>query len=353
MDTINVTVVLPSLNPDQKLDQVVDGLLREGFTDIIIVNDGSDQAHMAPFTRAAAHREVTLLTHEVNRGKGCALKTAFAYILENRPDTAGAVTVDGDNQHASHDIRACALRLLEEKDHVILGCRDFSSSSVPTKSRLGNRITSLVFRLLCGIQISDTQTGLRAIPFSLLPLMCRTPGDRFEYETEMLFALKKNRITFTEVSIDTVYIEDNSSSHFHPVRDSLRIYRIIFKFLFSSIASFLIDYSLYTLVLYLLENRMDRTIALLAAFLTARSVSSLCNYLLNRKAVFQSDAPVGRSLRKYYTLCVLQTAVSYGIVWAVGALFSGGFVLDVLLKPIVDIILFCISFQIQQRWVFR
>ncbi|MBD5461043.1 MAG: glycosyltransferase [Lachnospiraceae bacterium] len=353
MKNLNVTVILPSLNPDQKLELVVDGLLREGFTDIVIVNDGSDEAHMLPFSHAAAHSEVTVLTHEINRGKGRALKTAFSYVLENRPDTAGVVTVDGDNQHAPHDIRACALRLLEEKDKVILGCRDFDGEDVPARSRFGNKTTSTVFRLLCGIKISDTQTGLRAIPRSALPLMCRTPGERFEYETEMLFALKRNRIALTQVKIDTVYLEDNSSSHFHPVRDSLRIYGIIFKFLFSSVISFLIDYGLFTLILFLLTGHVDRTVCLFAAFFLARACSSACNYLLNKKTVFRSDTPIGRSLGKYYTLCILQTALSYSIVWLLGSLLSGSPYVDTLLKPIVDIVLFCASFQVQQRWVFR
>lgn len=353
MKSLPVTVILPSLNPDQKLEQVVDGLLREGFTDIVIVNDGSDEAHMLPFSHVAAHSEVTLLTHEVNRGKGRALKTAFAYVLENRPDTVGVITVDGDNQHTSHDIKACALRLLEDPDKVVLGCRDFDDPNVPARSRFGNKTTSMVFRLLCGIRVSDTQTGLRAIPRSALALMCRTPGERFEYETEMLFALKRNRIAFSEVKIDTVYIEDNSSSHFHPVRDSLRIYGIIFKFLFSSVVSFLIDYGLFTLVLFLLTGHIARTPALFAAFFLARAVSSACNYLLNRKAVFRSDAPVGRSLIKYYALCVCQAALSFGILWLLGALLGGSPYVDTVLKPVVDIVLFCVSFQIQQRWVFR
>lgn len=353
MKGLQVTVILPSLNPDQKLEQVVDGLLREGFTDIVIVNDGSDEAHMLPFSHVAAYSEVTLLTHEVNRGKGRALKTAFAYVLENRPDTVGVITVDGDNQHTSHDIKACALRLLAEKDKVILGCRDFNDKNVPARSRFGNKTTSMVFRLLCGIRVSDTQTGLRAIPRSALPLLCKTPGERFEYETEMLFALKRNRIAFLEETIDTVYIEDNSSSHFHPIKDSLRIYGIIFKFLFSSILSFLVDYGLFTLVLFLLTGHIARTPALLIAFLSARACSSACNYLLNKKAVFRSDAPIGSSLAKYYTLCICQAALSFGILWLLGAALGGSPWVDTLIKPVVDIILFCVSFQIQQRWVFR
>lgn len=350
---MNVTIVLPSLNPDEKLNMVIDGLLQEGFHDIIVINDGSDEAHLEPFVVADTHPEVTLLTHEVNRGKGRAMKTAFSYVLENRKDTAGVITVDGDNQHKAKDIKACALRLLEEKGNVILGCRDFDGPDVPPKSKFGNLCTRSVFRFLCGIKISDTQTGLRAIPYSLLPLMCEVPGERYEYETEMFFALKKKGISLSEVKIDTVYIEDNASSHFHPIRDSFRIYKIIFKFLLSSVASFLIDYGLFTLLLFLLGDDVSRNIRLLAATFLARAVSSLFNYVMNKKAVFQSDAPVKTSLIKYYCLCVIQACLSYGLLYLLSVLLQASSGLEAVLKLIVDVILFLLSFQIQQRWVFK
>ena len=137
---MDVTIVLPSLNPDEKLNSVVDGLIEQGFTDIVIVNDGSNEAHLAPFEKAALHPEVTVLTHEVNKGKGRGLKTAFEFVLENRPDSKGVVTVDGDGQHTSHDILSCAERMIAEKDKVVLGCRDFDSPGVPPKAASETRL---------------------------------------------------------------------------------------------------------------------------------------------------------------------------------------------------------------------
>ena len=78
---MKISVILPSLNPDEKLMLVVNGLIKEGFEDIIIVNDGSDEAHMQPFKEASTHKEVTVLIHEVNKGKGRALKTAMSIVL--------------------------------------------------------------------------------------------------------------------------------------------------------------------------------------------------------------------------------------------------------------------------------
>ncbi len=352
-DFKKVTIVLPSLNPDEKLNKVVDGLLSAGFEDIVLVNDGSDEAHLEPFRQAAAHKEVTLLTHEVNKGKGRALKTAFSYVVDNRKQTAGVITVDGDNQHTVKDIRACAEKMLECKDKVILGCRDFTQDNVPWKSRVGNVSTSLVFRLLCGIKISDTQTGLRAIPYQYLPLMCEVEGERFEYETQMLFAIKKNHIGMEEVKIETVYLEDNASTHFDPIKDSLKIYKIIFKFMISSGTSFLIDYGIYSLLVFLIGGNFSRGLRLFIATFAARAVSSICNYAMNKKAVFKSKASVSRSLIRYYILCVFQTAASYVLVYLLSSLCRAGSFLEIVLKLAVDIVLFIISFQIQHRWVFK
>ncbi len=352
-DFKKVTIVLPSLNPDEKLNKVLDGLLSAGFEDIVLVNDGSDEAHLEPFRQAAAHKEVTLLTHEVNKGKGRALKTAFSYVVDNRKQTAGVITVDGDNQHTVKDIRACAEKMLECKDKVILGCRDFTQDNVPWKSRVGNVSTSLVFRLLCGIKISDTQTGLRAIPYQYLPLMCEVEGERFEYETQMLFAIKKNHIGMEEVKIETVYLEDNASTHFDPIKDSLKIYKIIFKFMISSGTSFLIDYGIYSLLVFLIGGNFSRGLRLFIATFAARAVSSICNYAMNKKAVFKSKASVSRSLIRYYILCVFQTAASYGLVYLLSSLCRAGSFLEIVLKLAVDIVLFIISFQIQHRWVFK
>ena len=141
---MQISVILPSLNPDEKLMLVVNGLVKEGFDDIIIVNDGSDDAHLEPFKEAEALPQVTVLRHDVNRGKGRALKTAFEYCIANRKNIDGVVTVDGDNQHRPQDIKACC-EAMAERGEVILGCRDFSGSNVPPKSKIGNNITRFVF----------------------------------------------------------------------------------------------------------------------------------------------------------------------------------------------------------------
>ncbi len=353
MDYSDVTVVLPSLNPDETLCQVVDSLLEAGFRRIILVNDGSDPEHTGPFLLLEEYPEVTLLTHEVNRGKGAAMKTAFAYILESIPDSAGAVTVDGDGQHRAEDVRACAQRMLKSDGCVVLGCRDFDDPKVPWKSRMGNRITRTVFRLFCGIPVSDTQTGLRAIPFKVLPLMLETEGSRYEYETEMFFTLKNARVGIVEQRIETVYEPGNPTSHFHPFRDSLAIYRKIGAFTLSSCAGSAVDYALFTLLSFLLLDTLSRGLRQFIAVFGARAVSSFVNYSLNRRAVFRSDAPARRTLLRYYVLCAAQTAASYLLLFLISDILRAGALLEVALKIVIDVLLFMASFQIQHRWVFK
>ena len=220
-DLSKISVVLPSLDPDEKLHLVIDGLLEYGFTDIILVNDGSKPENLHYFEEeAAAHPDVIhLLHHEVNKGKGAALKNAFNWFLRNRPEGAGVVTVDGDNQHHPADTKACALHMMET-GRITLGCRDFNQADVPARSSFGNKTTSAIFKIFVGMTISDTQTGLRAIPREDLEFIAAIDGDRFEYETNMLLGMKREGIPFDEVKIRTVYIEENKSSHFHPIRDS-------------------------------------------------------------------------------------------------------------------------------------
>lgn len=359
----SVTVILPSYNPDQKLLDVVDGLLHRGFHDIVVVNDGSDEAHLAPFQTLSAYPDCTLLTHEVNRGKGCALKTAFSYCLKHRPEAAGVITVDGDNQHHPEDIAHCVSAMLAAKNQVILGVRDFSQADVPPRSRFGNTMTKTVFRLFCGIRISDTQTGLRAIPACYLKDMLEIDGERYEYETNMLLEMKARNIPFCEVPIRTIYIEENSSSHFHPIRDSLKIYRIIFKFALSSGASAILDLTAFWIFVALLGKLLPAqltwfghavsasTASIGLATLFARILSSLANYKLNERLVFAS-ASRGTFFR-YYALCVIQLCVSAVLVSLLSSLFSSGSFLKTVLKAAVDTLLFFLSFRIQKEWVFR
>ena len=359
-DLSKVSVVLPSLDPDEKLHLVIDGLLEYGFTDIILVNDGSKPENLHYFEdEAAAHPDVIhLLHHEVNKGKGAALKNAFNWFLQNRPDGIGVVTVDGDNQHHPADTKACAEHMMET-GRLTLGCRDFNQADVPARSSFGNKTTSAIFKIFVGMTISDTQTGLRAISREDLEYIATIPGDRFEYETNMLLGMKQQGIPFDEVKIRTVYIEENKSSHFHPIRDSWRIYKLIlrhfFKYTLSSLASAVVDTVAYTILTVLLRSFLKDFALTAAAGVGARVISSLLNFFMNKKLVFQSNVSTGKAMLRYYMLAVPQMAAQVLLTQGVYALLNipdTATGLRTLLYAVVMTVLYVASFMIQQRWVF-
>ena len=359
LDLSKISVVLPSLDPDEKLIRVVDGLLEYGFSDIILVNDGSKQENLHYFTDlAAAHSEITLLHHEVNKGKGAALKNAFRYFLENRPNGYGVVSVDGDDQHHPEDTKRCCEQMVKT-GNIVLGCRDFNQEDVPARSSFGNKTTSLIFKIFVGMTISDTQTGLRAIPRKQLETLTRIAGERFEYETNMLLAMKDNGFAFDEVKIRTVYIEENKSSHFRVIHDSWRIYKLIlnhfFRYTLSSLACFVLDAGGVFLLTKLLSALMQDPLLGTVATVGARAMSSLVNFFMNQKLVFQTNVHTGKAMVRYYALALPQLAVQTLLNQGIYSLFgiaeeAAG--LRTLIHVLVMCVLFIVSYTIQQRWVF-
>lgn len=353
-----VSVVLPSLDPDEKLLTVVDGLLKQGFDDIILINDGSRQENLHYFETAAAYPQVHVLHHPQNRGKGAALKTAFRWFLEHRPQQKGVVTVDGDAQHHPEDTAACAVNMVHA-GRITLGVRDFSLPHVPKRSRSGNRITSLVFKIFVGMTISDTQTGLRAIPTDVLELLTQVAGDRFEYETNMLLAMKQKNLPFDEVKIRTVYIEQNKSSHFRAVRDSYRIYKLIlahfFHYTLSSILSAVLDGGLFVLLTHLLQHRLAGFALTAVPTAAARVASSLFNFTVNKKLVFHSQGSTLKALGKYYLLALPTALLQMGLTHGAFMLFNieeNQTLLRAVIYGSVMAVLFVVTFLAQQRWVF-
>lgn len=193
---------------------------------MIVVNDGSTRGlgHLA----AVEPLVERVLVHPVNRGKGAALKTAFDFVGE-----ADVVTADADGQHTPGDIVRVAEALKNQREGLVLGVRAFAGK-VPLRSRFGNWWTRLFFFLLTGLSVRDTQTGLRGIPAPLLKRVQALPGERYEYEMVMLADAKYHPQRPVEIPIETIYLDNNAESHFSPLKDTVRIYRALFRYLLSS-----------------------------------------------------------------------------------------------------------------------
>ncbi len=358
-----LAIVLPSLDPDKKFQGVVEGLVANGFEHIVIVDDGSDAGHKHFFAEAAKLPQAHLCVHEVNRGKGRALKTGFEYVINNLPELDGVITIDGDGQHLVEDIIACGERMLVEEDKVVLGCRDFDQPGVPPRSVAGNKTTSRFFKILFNIKLSDTQTGLRAIPARYLADFCAIEGERFEYETNMLLNMKRMGIDFAEQSIATVYDPDDYSSHYNAVKDSMRIFKVMMKFLttgsgfryiISALLSWVVDNGLYLLMLTFAALRFTPVLASTVSQIVARVLSSFFNFNMNDRYVFRSKENYWKAMGKYYCVCVPQTFVS--VVCLTALISALGITVPIIatgVKVLLELLLFVISYYIQNKWVFN
>ncbi len=347
-------VVIPAYEPDEKLKKLVLELREKTDYPIVIVDDGSGESCRALFDELEQYASV--IHHEVNRGKGRAMKTAFEYIKNSglyAPDE-GIVTVDADGQHLPEDILRVAEEFGRDPSSLVIGGRRFTGR-IPLRSRLGNGITRFVFALTTGVRVHDTQTGLRAFAVKRIDEMLAIGGDRYEYEINQLLYCTKQQIKIREVEIETVYIDENSSSHFHPLRDSFRIYKTIFSFIGSSILCFLIDYilllGLTALFAYLTGGEGIRLFGMilepkLPAIIIARAVSSFVNYILNHRVVFKSGGK--GSVIRYYITVIALLVLNYALLRVMTA---AGIPLA-LAQILAQCIIYPLSFVFQRKFVF-
>lgn len=351
-----IPVVIPSYEPDEQLVELCEALVTSGITDICIVDDGSGEEYRSIFDRIEttyADENVRILRHSVNMGKGRALKTAFQDLLEHRQGLIGCVTADSDGQHTPKDIYRCMLELAGHPDSLIMGCRRFDGEDVPLKSRYGNELTRSVCQYLCGINVSDTQTGLRGIPAAFMKHLLNVPGDRFEFETRMLIECR-DRVEILEIPIETVYdSKENHRTHFDPIKDSIRIYKIFgvmfLKYVFSSLSSCVIDLVLFAFFCRLLRGG-GGSWYVMAATVAARVISAVYNYLINYRFVFRSNKSYSGSAMRYAMLAIIQMCASALLVTGGVMLFRG--VSETLIKVVVDGCLFFISYYVQRKVVF-
>ena len=331
-------VLIPAFQPDETLLSLVLQLRLCGLS-LIIIDDGSGDGYAHIFRACSAH--ATVLTHPENRGKGAALKTGLAYIQEHCASPYAVATADADGQHAPNDILRVLEAACDAPDTLILGSRALKGQ-VPLRSRLGNAITRAVFRLSTGVRVYDTQTGLRAFTDQSIDRMLQVPGERYEYEMNVLLQWAKERRRITELEIETIYLNGNRSSHFHAVRDSYRIYKEILLFSGASFISFLVDYGLFCL-LRLLGG------ALAFSNITARFVSAILNYQLNRRAVFHSQKAAAQSALRYAVLASLILAANTLILKGLAAIGLPAMAA----KLLTEALLFTLSWLVQRKWVFR
>jgi glycosyltransferase involved in cell wall biosynthesis len=349
-------VLIPAYGPDHRLTGLVDALL-DAAPDlrVVVVDDGSGPTHQAVFDAVRA-RGCAVLRHPVNRGKGCALKTGFRHIAAEHPGE-DVVCADSDGQHTVVDVLRVAERVRTSgtpwagrSDEVasarpwrmVLGARRFAGP-VPLRSRFGNAVTRVLFAAATGRRVQDTQTGLRGYPAASLDWLCAVPGERFEYEMNVLLRAARSGRAIVETDIATIYLEHNASSHFRPVVDSARIYTPLLAFSVSSLLAFVVD----TVALVVL---FTMTGALLPSVVGARALSSALNFAVNRRYVFggATARPLRSAAVRYWSLVVTLLAANYVLV---AGLAGAGFGI-LAAKLVTETVLFVASYLVQRLVVF-
>jgi glycosyltransferase involved in cell wall biosynthesis len=334
-------VLIPAYRPGEALAGLVEALRERGLAPVVVVDDGSGPAHHEIFGRLSVMQDVRVLRHAVNLGKGAALKSGMNFILVEYPAAPGVVTVDADGQHDPADVAEVARVFDAHPEALVLGSRAFAGD-VPLRSRLGNSITQTVMRFVAGQRLSDTQTGLRAVPRRLMERMLSVPATGFEFELEMLIAAKHLGFQVVEQPIRTIYEAGNPTSHFEPLRDSMRIYFVLLRFGMISMLTAALDNILFFMFFYPSGN-------IAASLFGARVIALGFNYAAVRKAVFLSREQHRIALPRYLLLAAANVALSYSLI----TFLSGTLGFRVMPSKIaVESVLFIANFAIQRDFVF-
>lgn len=337
------TIIIPAYQPDQNLLALINNITNSINNHIIIINDGSSDDKKIIFDNLKKYHNIDILEHQTNLGKGAALKTAFRYFLEQDKfrHSPGVITADADGQHLVEDLSNINNIFLDNHNSLILGVRKFQEN-IPIKSKIGNEVTKKVFKFLIGKKISDTQTGLRAIPREFLKDLVIIKSNRYEFELDMLILAIKNNINIIEEYISTVYIENNKGSHFNPIIDSAKVYFVFFRFIAVSLSSAIIDYLIFIILFNIFGY-------IFLAESSARIISASFNFLLNKKHVFNSSKSISKEALSYFSLALCLLFCSYYLL----IFFINIININIYVAKILSMsLLFIISFIVQHLFIF-
>lgn len=330
-----LTIVIPAYEPDSHLPELIDNL-NNFFNDfnIIVVNDGSKNCDEI-FNDVKQKKNVLVLNHEVNKGKGEALKTAFRYIKDNKMESV-IVTADSDGQHKPLDIKRIYEFYLAHNGGLVLGSRKFENE-VPARSRFGNDVSRGLMRMCLHRHLNDTQTGLRAFDSNLLDFMLNVKGSKFEYEMNMLSEAVRNNIRIRELKIETIYIDENKGSHFRPVRDFLKISNSICKYKITFLLTLVLDFVLFFVFSKALANLGEY------AYIHASYISSVLSvgaYLvMNLTSILYGDGNILRHKKlPLISGLVLYVGLNVLIVYLF-KLFLGNLLVDKIISLFIILVL--------------
>lgn len=331
--------LIPAYKPSLELINITNSLLKNNII-TIVVNDGSGKSFDDIFLQL--DKKVIVLNNAVNLGKGAALKHGINYILNNYKNAESIITLDCDGQHKIQDVLNLKDKFASNKNiDLAIGVRTFDSK-VPFRSNIGNKTTKAIFKIMFGRKILDTQSGLRIFSLDFAKLILSIPYNGYEFEMQMLIlACNKNK-TILQVPITTIYINNNASSHFNPIFDSLSIYFVLFRHTGNSIITAAIDYIVFVIAFYL-------GYSLLSCMIAGRIVAGSFNFFVGKILVFKTKANLKFEIISYIVLTIILMLLSMQSI-SILSHYSG--ISEVVIKPFCELAIFAISFLVQRFFIF-
>lgn len=282
LDDIGYHILIPAYQPRHNLRDIIHNIVELSpiLRSIVVVDDGSTlEESRLTLDKLKNPPKITVIHNDTNMGKGAALKAGMRQLLPSLREGEVIVTADADGQHLPADIVAVAEHALKHQQSTF-GCRAFKGY-IPLRSRIGNTLISISLRMLTGVAVKDTQTGLRALTEKDCRKILHLPGEGYEYEFNCLIHLiktiPKGPIQFP---ITTVYEPSNPTSHFNPVFDSLKIYFTFLRYVSVSFVAAIIDVSIFTTLTLLHINTLP-------ALLISRTLSLPVYFMGMRNQVFK------------------------------------------------------------------
>lgn len=334
-------ILIPAYNPGPELVDYVRRLSEKDFEAVLVVNDGSAAAHAPIFNGLALIPKVTVIKHATNLGKGMALKTGLNYAHSNFENAIGVVTADADGQHHLDDVLLVAGALVRNPSSLVMGARQFDAK-VPARSRWGNTLTKILYRVLIGGRLSDTQSGLRGIPRDLIPKLLKVSSYGYEFELDMLLLCQHNDVPVVEQPIRTIYIEENRSSHFNPLFDSMKIYFVLFRAVIVSLMTVALDTAIFIPLYYVSQH-------LFVSHSIGRFVGMAFQYSAAKKFVFYSDKENAKAFPQFVLLVATLGAIAYWLM----RLFIDRYGIAVpQAKIMAEALIYMIGFTVQRDFIF-
>ncbi|MCR4562590.1 MAG: bifunctional glycosyltransferase family 2/GtrA family protein [Bacilli bacterium] len=339
-------LLIPIYEPEELCLGFLSLFKKEDFDYFLIVDDGSGEKYQEAFKSFEEKTVFKVIGYPVNKGKGHALKHGIQYLRDLDPEISLIVTADGDGQHAYEDILRVKETGFNNPGSLVLGSRLFDKKRMPLTSRVGNWYSSVKFRLLTKKKVRDTQTGLRAISSELFPLALSTPGNRYDYEEEFLTEAVRD-YPLIQVDIEAIYLNENKSSHFRPVIDSILINKRIFLYVLASVLSWGVDLGLF----YLFSNHIfvnNAETQVYVSTILARVASGAVNFFLLFFFVFDKRENMAMKLLKYFSLFLVNMGLSSTLTY----LFRSMPANLTFVKLIVDTAIAIANYFINRLWVF-